>query len=220
MRCVLRLKYVAVRKNGNVHSALYVADNVPVGNAGIHLHSGASVNGNSGRACLLTHFRKFNGVCAALIPALAELDGDRNTCAADNRLNNFLSLVYILHKGAAVAAGDDLADGAAHVDVNNISAGDFLGYPRSLFHDLGVVSEDLSGAGMLVFRNLKKAFGFLVVIYESLCTYHFRAGIGSAVLPAYLPEGKVRYPRHRGEGEFSVYFNVSDFDHSKSKGTA
>ena len=152
MRCVRAGKNVAVGDDGDRHGALDIADDVPVGAAGIHLHARAPVHGDSGCARLLAHLRKGHGVDVSAIPAFAEFHGHGHVHGLDDRFNDASSELGVAHERRTVAAADDLAHRAAHVDVQNIRAGVCQRHGRGLSHDLRLVAENLCGGRMLVRR--------------------------------------------------------------------
>ena len=152
MRSVRAGKDVAVCDDGDRYGAFDVADDVPVGTAGVHLHARASVHGDGGRANLLAHLRKGHGVDIAAVPAFAEFHGHGCVNSLDDRLNDAPGELRVAHECRAVAAADDLPDRAAHVDVENVRAGVFQRHGCGLGHDLRLVAEDLCGGRMLVRR--------------------------------------------------------------------
>jgi len=146
---VLGFKYVSVGDGRNIHGAPDVPYNIPVGPPSVHLHTGSAVDGDGGRAGALAHFCKFHGVNAAAVEALAELDGNRHVHRLRHAGDYSGGQRGIPHQSGAVAGFDDLSDWAAHIDVQNISAGDVQCQPGGLGHDLGFVAEDLHGGRML-----------------------------------------------------------------------
>ena len=212
-------KDVAVCDDGDRHGALDVADDVPVGTAGVHLHARASVHGDGGRARLLTHLRKGHGVDVAAVPAFAEFHGHGCIDGFDDRLNDAPGELWVAHERRAVAAADDLADRTAHVDVQNVRAGVFQRHGRGLGHDLRLVTEDLCGGRMLIRRRPEQLLRLFVMIDQRLGTHHFRAGEGGTLRAAQRAKRRIGHARHGREHERSANVHVSDLHHAISSST-
>ena len=219
VRRVCAGKNVAVGDDGDRHGALDVADDVPVGAAGIHLHARAPVHGDGGRARLLAHLRKGHGVDVSAVPALAEFHGHGHIDGLDDRLDDSPGELGIAHERRTVAAADDLAHRAAHIDIQNVRTGVCQRHGRGLGHDLRLVAEDLHGGGVLVRRRPEQLLRFFIVIDQRLGAHHFRAGEGGALRAAQRAKRRIGHARHGRERERAADLDVSDLHHAISSST-
>ena len=108
--------------------------------------------GDGGCARLLAHLREGHGVDVPAVPPFAEFHGHGHIHGLDDRLNDAPGELGVTHERRTVAAADDLAHRAAHVDVQNVRAGVRQRHGRGLGHDLRLVAEDLHGGRVLVRR--------------------------------------------------------------------
>ena len=205
---------VAVGRHRDGDGLLDRADDVPVGLAGVHLHAGAPVHRQGRRAGLLGHAGEGHGVDAAPVPALAELHRHRHADALAHRLDDARGALHIAHQGRAVPGLDDLAHGAAHVDIHDLRAGERQRQGRGLGHDLRLMAEDLHRGGMLPLRQVAESFGLFVPVAQGAGGDHLRGGQGGALLPAEGAEGEIRHPRHGGQQHPPGQFYVSDCVHA------
>ena len=204
---------IAVGDDGDGDGCLDSADDVPVRPARVHLRPRAPVHRDRGGPGGFTDFGEFHRVDAAAVPAFAELDGHGPVRRAAYGLDDAPGQVRITHQGRAVPGPDDLAHGAAHVDVQNVRAGERERHGRRLRHDLRLVTEDLRGGRVLVFGHIEQGLGLLVPVDQRLRADHLRRGQGRALRPAEGAEGKVRHARHRGENHPAGKLYVSDVWH-------
>ena len=133
-----------------MHGVFDLSDPVPVGGAGIHLGSGTAVDGHSGNPCLLHGFGKFHAVDTALIPAKTHFHRHRTAGATDDRFGYLDGKVGGAHEAGPVTAVGDFRDGTAHIDVDDIRAGDLTGDGGGLLHADRVTAENLGGGGVLI----------------------------------------------------------------------
>ena len=184
-----------------MHRLLHRPDIVPVGGSGVHLVPGAAVDGHGGRTGLLHGLCKLHAVDGALVPAQAELHRHRALCPPDHRFGHPHRLGRVTHQAGAVPGVCHFGHGAAHIDVDDVRPGNFGGDGRPLLHAHGVAAEDLGGGGVLPLPQLQQGHGLFVLKAQGLGADHLRAGQPRPLLPADSPEGRIRHPRHGGQGQ-------------------
>ena len=165
---------------------------------------------NGADADLLEHFCKLHGVDTALVPAAAHFRRDGHPDGAHDRLGDARGLFYVAHQGAAVTIFHDLAHRAAHVDVQNVRAGDLNRHLRGLGHAGFVAAEDLRGKGLFAGKRTQELRGFCVVIAQRLGAHKLGDGVACAKLGADLTECSICHARHRRERQLRFNFYSSD----------
>ena len=161
-----------------------------------------------GCAAVLHPLGKVQHVDAALVPAQAALDGDRHVHRLSHRFHDLSRQLRSTHQAAAVAGIGHLGHGAAHVNVQKVTAGNFQSQHRRLGHDLRVVAEYLRAADAA--RIFSQELGaFLVLIHQRPGGYHLRHGHIRSQLRADGSESPIRNPRHGGEEQGVIQFYVS-----------
>ena len=165
---------------------------------------------NGADADLLEHFGKLHGVDTALVPAAAHFRRDGHLDGAHDRLGNARGLFGIFHQRAAVAVFDDLAHGAAHVDIQDVRAGNFDRHLRSLGHAVHIAAKDLRGKRLFARKRTKQLRGLRVVVAQRLGAHKLCDGVARAFFGADLAECSVRHARHRRERELRFNFYRSD----------
>ena len=204
---------IAVCGDGDLHRLLHFPDDVPVGPAGVHLHPGAAVDADGVRPGAFQSAGKVHGVDAAPVPALAEFHRHGHGNSFLHRLHDPSRQGRVLHEGGAVPGLHDLAHGTAHVDIQNVRAGELQCQLCPLGHDLRLVAEDLHGPGAFLRQAVEQGFGLLVPVHQGLGGDHLRGAQRRPFPAAEGAEGKVRHPRHGGQHRPSLQFDVSDFRH-------
>ena len=177
------------------------------------------MHGDGGCTRLLTHLRKGHGVDVPTVPAFAEFHGHGHIHGLDDRLDDAPGELGVTHERRTVAAADDLAHRAAHVDVQNVRAGVCQRHGRGLGHDLRLVAEDLHGGRVLVRRRPEQLLRLFIVIDQRLGAHHFRAGEGSTLCAAQRAKWRVGHARHGRERERAADLDVSDLHHAISSST-
>ena len=195
-RSVFRLEDIAVGNDRNGDGLLYLADVIPVGGTGIHLVSGAAMYGYGGYAGLLHGFGELDAVDRTLIPAQTELDRNGAAGTTDDGFSHLHRQIGVAHQAGTVTGVCHFGNGAAHVNVNKIRAGDLVGDGGSLLHTDGITAENLGCGGMLGFTQLQQGNGFFVLIAKSLCADHLCAGQAGTLLPADGAKSNVRNTCH------------------------
>ena len=203
-------KHIPVCNHRDGEGGLDLSDYVPIGPAGVHLGTGAAVNGHGGHAGVLKHFGKLHAVDVSFVPTLANFHRYRNAARTpDYGPDDLFRLLRVTHQGRTVAAVDNLGDGTAHVYVQHIRPGMFQGQRRRPLHRLRVTAENLHRRRMLLLAKTEEGDGFFILIAKGLGTDHLADGIACAQLPAHRSEGNVGHPGHRGEGNGSFNRYVS-----------
>ena len=169
------------------------------------------MDGHGADAHLLESLCQLHGVDAALVPAAAHLHRDGHRAGLDHGLGYAGGLVDVPHQGAAVAVGDDFPHGAAHIDIDEIGAGDLRGLHGGLRHTHRVAAEDLGRGGVLPGEELEKALGLAVLIAQRLGAHHLRDGQSRAHLRADLAEGQVGDACHGGQRQAGRNGDIADF---------
>ena len=210
---VLAGENVPVCDDGDLHRLLDLADDVPVRLAGVHLYPGAAVDAESVRPGALQHPGKFHRVHAAPVPALAELHRDGDGHGLLHRLHDLPGQLRRAHQGGAVPGFHDLPHGAAHVDVQELRAGELQRHGRGLGQHLRLVAEELHRQGALLRQAVEQGLGLFVPVAERPGGDHLRDGKGGALLPAEGAEGEVRHSRHGRQGHAPLQCNISDSYH-------
>ena len=177
------------------------------------------MHGDSGCARLLAHLRKGHGVDVPTVPAFAEFHGHGHIHGLDDRLDDAPGELGIAHECRTVAAADDLAHRAAHVDVQNVRAGVCQRHGRGLGHDLRLMAEDLHGGRVLVRRRPEQLLRLFIVIDQRLGAHHFRAGEGSTLCAAQRAKWRVGHARHGRERERAADLDITDLHHVISSST-
>ena len=118
---VLRPDDVAVADDRDPDGLLDGADRLAAGPPRVLLLAGAAVDGHRGRALGLERARDVDAL-RGVVPAGADLHGDRHGHAAADAGDDRPAARRLLQQRGARAPVDDLADRAAHVDVDGVGA--------------------------------------------------------------------------------------------------
>ena len=160
-------------------------------------------------AAVLHGAGKLDRVDMVLVPALAELDGDRQGNRLDDRLGDPAREGGIFHERAAAPVARDLGRRTAHVDVNHVGTVVERLFCR-LCQDVWLVPEELHRDRPFGILYAEQLGGFLIGVVHPLGARHFADHIGRAELLADLAEGAVRHARHRRERRRPFDFDVPD----------
>ena len=207
---ILRREHVAVGDNGDGHRLLHLTDGDPVRLSGVHLGAGAAVNGHRRHPCLLQHPGQLHGIDAALVPAPTHFHRHRHRAGLHHRLGDAGGPLRVLHQGGAVTVGDHLAHGTAHVDVDEVGAGQLGGHAGGFRHAGGVAAEDLHPGRMLPRPQTQQTAGLAVLIAQGLGADHLGDGKPCPQLPADLAEGQIGDPGHRGQDQPGIHMDAAD----------
>ena len=158
------------------------------------------MNSNGRRAGPFCPLGQFDGRKGIVVPSGTHFHGDGNRHGLYDGGDDLLRLRQILHQGRAFAVFDDLFDGTAHVDIDNIRAGLFDGYCR-LGHDDGIGPEYLHRQGMLPLVDIQQFFRMLVLIAYALRANHFRAYQSRAIAAGNDAVRQIAYAGHGGQDD-------------------
>ena len=200
---------IPVGNDGDGQLLLDLADGVPVGGAAVEHTPGAPVYRHHGRTAVLHAPGKVQHVDAALVPAQAAFNRDGHVHRFDHGLHDLPRQLRRAHQAAAVAVVRNLGHGAAHVDVQKITAGNFQRQPRPLRHGVRVVAENLCAADAA--RIFPKQFGaFGIPVHQRPGGHHFRHGDPRPQFGADGAESPVRDPGHGRKEHGVIHFDRSD----------
>src|SRR5271168_1225385 len=135
-RSVFRSVDVAVANHGNFHRVFYGGDDVPVGGAGVALRARARVDGHALDADAFGEFGDIDGDNGILVPAGAQLDGERDFHCRTHGAEDIFQQRQIAQESGA-AALHDLFGGAAEVDVHGIET-EVFDHLGGFGHDRGI----------------------------------------------------------------------------------
>ena len=150
-----------------------------------------------GAGCL-GHFCKFHGVDMAVIPALAELNGDRDAAGFFYRADDAFGPIRVQHQGAAAAVPGYFGGGAPHVDIQP-GRRVLLRQLGGSGHRLRLIAEQLDGTGHFPLPDLHQFGAFAAALHQSLAAYHLPDAGHRPFSHRQLPQGPVRDPGHGGQ---------------------
>ena len=146
-------------------------------------------------AVVLEDLGQFHHIDAAPVPAQSGFHRHRHIHGVSHRPDNAPSQSRVLHQGAAVAVVDDFGHGAAHIEIEKITAGVGQGQFGSLGHDLRIVAENLC-ATQACRRFFQKADAFFILIDQGTGGHHLRHRHRRPHPGADGPEGQIRDAGH------------------------
>ena len=202
---VFRRDDIAVADDGDFDGGFDLGDTGPIGFAGVALLAGARVEGEGGEADVLGHFGDLDVDEFIVVPTGAELhrEGD-----GDRRFDGFEDVGdegEVAEAAGAAVAADDLFDGAAEVDVDEIEA-EILAVTGGVGHDFRVGAEELGGDGVFFGFKAEVAFfglgGFVFAEAsdDAVAGCKFRHDEAAAALGAdEATEDGIGDPYHGGE---------------------
>src|SRR5258706_6442433 len=141
---VFRRVDVAIADDGNAHGLLDGGDEIPVGWAGVALHARARVDGDGFDADGFRELGDVNGYDGILVPAGAQLDGERDFYGGAHGAEDLLEQRHVAQQAGASALHDFLG-GAAANDVDRVVAEIFDPF-FNLPHNLVVGAREIRGA--------------------------------------------------------------------------
>ena len=187
--------------------ALHLADEGPVGLAGVHLRAGAAVDGQGGDARVLQPFGKADDALGVLVPAQPRLDGDGDADGLDHGLGDAQQLGDVAQHAGSGALARNLFDGAAEVDVEQFGPGLFDN-ARRLDHGLHLAAVDLDAHGAFAAEDVQLAARAFDVANQGVGTDELGVHEVGAILLAERAEGHVgdvfhgrQQQRHRAQVE-------------------
>ena len=173
---------------------LDLPDECPVSLSLVHLAAGPTVDRECLDARVLKPLGQFHDNLAALVPAETGLDRDRLADSLDDPPGDHHHLVRILHHPGTRPPAGDLADRAAEVDVDQVTAVSadnlfrMVCHSGGLNHRVRIASVDLYPDRSLAVRGLELGVGLPGVPDQPLRRNEFRVGHVRSLLPAYSSE--------------------------------
>ena len=104
---------------GIATAVLDLADEFPIGGAGVELAARAAVHADHANAACFGNPSEPGRIAAAVVPAGAHLQGDRQVHRLDRRLENARGMRFVAHQRRAGMAVDHLLHRAAEIDVDD-----------------------------------------------------------------------------------------------------
>ncbi len=181
-----------------------LADDVPVGEAGVALGAGSAVDGDGGHAAVLKAGGDFEGVDLGGVPADADFGGDGDASGADgvgDTAGDAFEEGAVAEEGGATVFGDDFVDGAAEVDVDEVglfAVDDFAG---GFAHAFAIGAEELDADGALGLIKLGVVAGAFVGLEDAFGGDEFGDHDIGAEFFAEATKDLVRHACHGGEVE-------------------
>ena len=190
--------HIAVANDRDGNRVFHLADDLPIHRGSVHLLPGPAMNRHGISPGGFGHLGKFHGVDVAVIPALAELDGDRDAAGLLHRAYNAFGPVRLQHQGAAAAVAGNFGGGAAHVDIQP-GGGILLGQLGRARHGLRFIAKKLDGTGHFQRAYFHQLGAFAAALHQPLAAHHLaHAGHGPKA-HGQLPQGAVGDAGHRGQ---------------------
>lgn len=189
---------VAVADDGDVDArvVLDLADEGPVGFAGVHLAAGAPVDGQGGDTAVLQLFGQGGDALVLAVPAEAGLDGDGQLDGFDDLTRDVEHEGDVLEQSGAGSLAGYALDGAAEVEVDDVGAG--------LFDDAGgldhggyVASVDLDGYGALFLQDVEFLHRLVDAADEGVGRYELGVDHVGSLFLAEQAEAYVGHILHR-----------------------
>src|SRR3989441_8944415 len=157
--------HIAVAGDRDPHRVDDRGDDLPGREAGELLRARARVDGDRVDALALGEPRDLDRVHRAVVPAAADLDREGHADRLSQSAEDQQGGERVAHEGGALALGDDLRDGAAHVEVDRVGA---LGLepPRRLRQDVRVRAQELHRDRVLLREVPREGDGVAVALDE------------------------------------------------------
>ena len=143
---------------------------------------------------------QFYHVDAAPVPAQPAFHRDGNRDSMGHGFHNPGGQRNVLHESRAVAVTDYLGHGTAHVDVNEVTAGNLHGQGCPLGHYFGIIAKNLSSYHR-TFVFPQKPGALPVPVHQGPGGYHLRYCEAGAHSGAYGSKRPVRHPGHGRQGQ-------------------
>ena len=154
---IFRRENVAVADDGNPDGLLDLADQRPIGPAGVALRSCSSVDRDGLQAAVLgdaSHLHRDDGL---FIPSGAELAGEGNLHRRSYRAQNVFDQGQVAEQSGPAIAFDDFLDRAAEVEVDRVET--------EVLDDAGGIGENLR-IGAKKLRGDRVLIGLVIEVVE------------------------------------------------------
>ena len=146
---ILRRENVAVADDGNLDGLLDLADQRPIGPAGVALRACTSVDRDGLQPAVLGDTRHLHRNDGLVIPAGAELAGKGDFHRRSYGAQNVFDQGQVSEQSRSAIAFDDFLDRAAEVEVDRVKA-EILDDAGGVGENLRIGSKKLCGDRMLI----------------------------------------------------------------------
>ena len=146
-------------------ASLSDGDPLPARLSAVALLAGAGVEGDGGESAFFGHLRELDVDDFLVVPSGAKLDGEGNLHGGADGLEDVADERQIAQQAGASVAGDDLAGGAAEVEIDEVEA-HILDDLRGFRERGRIAAEELRRDGMLVAVEREVALGLLVLVAD------------------------------------------------------
>ena len=211
---------VAVADDGNVDAgiALHVTDECPVGLAGVHLATGAPVDGQCLDATVLQLFGQLGDDELLVVPAQTGLGRHRQTDGIYDLTGNLQHLRDVLQHTGTGTLTSHLLHGTAEVEVDEVRPC-LLDYLGSFYHGIYVTTVKLDAHRSLLVADGQLLHCRLDIPDQSLGRHKLGVHHGSSEPLAQHTEADVRHVLHRGQKDRALAQFYSSYLHSGCKVT-
>ena len=179
---------------------LHLADEAPIGAAGVELAARAAVHRDHADAAGFGNLRQARRVAVVVVPARAHLQGDRQIDRLDGRLEDARGVQFVAHQRRAGMAVDHLLDRAAEIDVDQPRAA--VGVElRGLGHDLRLAAGELHRHRLLLGAALRHRQRLARLADRRLAGDHLGNDQRRPMPFDEAPERQVGHTRHRRQDD-------------------
>ena len=158
------------------------------------------MDGQKLRPGVLQYLGEIDTGTRILFKAYPEFDGDV-LARKFERAHYLRRLLGFFEQRAALAVADDLGDGTAHIDVDDVELFE-RGMARRRQHDLGLSAEDLHRLDLFRVRRVEQVLRLYATVDQALCRDHLGVGERRSGACAKSAETDVAEPCYRREHRF------------------
>lgn len=163
---------IAIHEKGEMGDVFACfTDAMPVGFTGIALFARAAVHGNKIGAGVGYDFYEFQAV-GVLNPAQTCFYRDRNWDGSFHFADDLCGAIRFFDECGAVEVGDEVVDGAAHVDVEGIGFEAVVNDAGGFSHRVRIGTEDLLDKGALALVKAGHLEGLWIKTYDGFRAHH------------------------------------------------
>ena len=195
---------VAVAEHGNRQCVHDRRDLIPACGAGVHLRSRPRMQREHARACVLAPPRDRDGITHLLAPSAADLARHRQVRAAGNAANDVPNEIEIAQAARAAVSPNDLLDGAAEVDVDELRTENVSDERGRVSHRRGIGAEDLDTDRTLIAAKAQLVDGRRVLATNPFRREELGDDDVRAKSTAEASEGRFRHTSHGREVEWHL----------------
>lgn len=196
---------VSIAKDGDfdIRVGFDLCDGVPVGNALIHLLAGTAVDGERLDACILQPEGYLYDTDAAIIPAKAGFDSNREGNLLHDLAGHALHFGNVEEDARTSAFAGDFFYRAAVIDIHQFRLSSF-GNSRRLTHRLNLVTKDLDADRTLVVIDIEFLHALLRIADEPFGRNKLRVHHVCPHFLAYRTEGRITHILHGSKQQREV----------------